>query len=62
MTGQKTLNKESGKVEGNLDFIDEEEEEKGIEGEIKPGEEANIVKIVTQNLVEKYSQDARVLR
>lgn len=38
----------------NLAFIDDDEEVKDVEGEIKHGEEANIVKIVAQNLVEKY--------
>ena len=47
-----------------LAFIDgdDDEELKDIEGEIKHGEEANLVKIVMSNLVEKYQSDAQVLK
>ena len=33
-----------------------------VQGEIKAGEEANIVKIVTANLIKKFGTDARVLK
>jgi roadblock/LC7 domain-containing protein len=33
-----------------------------VEGEIKKGEEANIVKIVALNLITKFSDDAKVLK
>ena len=40
------------KKEKDLEFIDnEEEQESDIEGEVKKGEEANIVKIVVDNLL-----------
>ena len=33
-----------------------------VEGEVKFGEEANLVKIVTKNIIEKYHSDAKVLK
>ncbi len=55
------------KKEAELAFIDEEDDEemaadKDIAGEVKKGEEANIVKIVVKNLLQKYQQDAKVLK
>ena len=47
---------------GELEFIDEDEEvEQDIEGEIKVGEENNIVKIVVKNLIEKFPENILVL-
>ena len=50
-------------------FVDEEDEDEEevkknneIAGEVKKGEEANIVNIVVRNLVQKYSDDAKVLK
>ena len=37
-----------------FDFIDEEDEQPDVEGEIKHGEEANLVKIVAQNIMGKF--------
>ena len=42
-------------------MADGKEEETAL-GEIKKGEEANIVNIVMKNLVNKYQKDARVLK
>jgi len=63
LTGKKTLN-ESGELvkSGELAFIDEEDQDANVEGEVKKGEEANIVKIVVQNLITKFSGDAKVLK
>ena len=50
-------------------FVDEEDEDEEevkknneIAGEVKKGEEANIVNIVVRNLVQKYPDDAKVLK
>ena len=59
LTGKKNLG-EGGKLveakDGDLEFIDEDVGAAGedVEGEVKKGEEANIVKIVVANLISKY--------
>ena len=49
-----------------FDFIDDEEEQmegikfeenENIEGEMRKGEEANLVKIVTANLIKKFARE-----
>ena len=51
------------KKEKELEFIDDEEDkESDIEGEVKRGEEGNIVKIVVENLLEKFPNDIILLR
>ena len=66
LAGHKQLGEKGELVSADkeqLAFIDEDESENdAIEGEIKAGEEANLVKIVVQNLVSRYSQDATVLK
>ena len=67
LTGKKNLG-EGGKLveakDGDLEFIDEDVGAAGedVEGEVKKGEEANIVKIVVANLISKYGQNAKVLK
>lgn len=51
--------------EKGLDFIDESDgdnDKDGQQGEIKPGEEENLVKIVVSNLVRKFGKDAILLK
>ena len=69
LSGKKLLNEKGELIEAStekLEFIDEEEdanmEENQVPGEINPGEEANIVKIVTKNLILKFGNDAKVLK
>ena len=67
LTGKKSLDQDGKLVESKdaeLAFIDEEDQDGSAnpEGEIKQGEEANIVKIVVANLISKYSQNAKVLK
>ena len=51
------------KKEKDLEFIDnEEEQESDIEGEVKKGEEANIVKIVVDNLLQKFPNNILLLK
>ena len=65
--------KAAGGKSGELDFIDEDdddsvadeevkEKKEEVDGEIKPGEEGNIVKIVVGNLIKKFGKDAQLLR
>ena len=58
LAGKKQLNEKgeiiNAEADGGLEFIDEdvkEDDQETIQGEVRPGEEANIVKIVTQNLI-----------
>ena len=58
LAGKKQLNEKgeiiSAEADGGLEFIDEDVKEydsEAIQGEVRHGEEANIVKIVTQNLI-----------
>ena len=65
LNGQSQFNAEGilSKKEKDLAFIDDEDEkEDDIEGEIKRGEESNIVKIVVQNLLEKFPDDIILLK
>ena len=69
LAGKKQLNEKgeiiNAEADGGLEFIDEdvkEEDQEAIQGEVRPGEEANIVKIVTQNLIKKFSTDAKTLK
>ena len=51
------------KKEKELEFIDSVGEyESDIEGEVKSGEEANIVKIVVENLLEKFPNNITLLK
>ena len=51
------------KKEKDLEFIDNDgENESDIEGEVKAGEEANIVKIVVDNLLEKFPNNITLLK
>ena len=51
------------KKEKELEFIDNVgESEPDIEGEVKSGEEANIVKIVVENLLEKFPNNITLLK
>ena len=51
------------KKEKELEFIDNVGEyESDIEGEVKSGEEANIVKIVVENLLEKFPNNITLLK
>ena len=63
--GQSKLNEDGqiSKKEKDLAFIDDEEgKEEDVEGEVKRGEEGNIVKIVVQNLLEKFPNDIVLLK
>ena len=57
LSGKSILNEKGELIEASkekLEFIDEEDEnmeEQQVPGEINPGEESNIVKIVTRNLI-----------
>ena len=65
LAGKKQLNDKGELIDAaaDLEFIDEDVgSEEAVEGEIKPGEEANIVNIVTRNVIEKFGTDAKVLR
>ncbi len=63
LTGTKKLNEQGELVEsGELAFIDEEDDQANVEGEVKKGEESNIVKIVAQSIIAKYGSDAKVLK
>ena len=44
-------------------FIDDEEEkDEDVEGEVKKGQEANLVVIVVKNLIEKFPNDIVLLK
>ena len=68
LSGKSILNEKGELIEASkekLEFIDEEDEnmeEQQVPGEINPGEESNIVKIVTRNLIQKFGTDAKVLK
>ena len=59
MQRRKVLN---GNKTKELDFVDDEARKEEIEGEIKPGEESNIVKIVVKSLLEKFPTNILVQR
>jgi hypothetical protein len=46
----------------DLNFVEGDEDAQEVEGEIKPGEESNIVKIVVKSLLEKFPTNILVLR
>ena len=65
LQGQQIINQDGTviKKDKDLEFIDDEEaQESDIEGEVKKGEEANIVKIVVDNLLEKFPNDITLLK
>lgn len=43
-------------------FVDEEDLSKNIEGEIRAGEESNLVRIVVSNLMERFPENILVLK
>lgn len=63
MQRRKVLNGIDGKPKKDqLDFVDEEDARPDIEGEIKAGEEGNLVRIVVKNLLERFPENILVLR
>lgn len=63
MQRRKVLNGIDGKAKkDSLDFVDEEEAREDIEGEVKAGEEGNLVRIVVQNLLERFPENILVLK
>ncbi len=63
LTGTKKLNEQGELVEsGELAFIDEDDDSANVEGEVKKGEESNIVQIVAQSIITKFGSDAKVLK
>ena len=60
---RKVLNGIDGKAKNSeLDFVDEEDLSKHIEGEIRAGEESNLVRIVVSNLMERFPENILVLK
>ncbi|MFN9898596.1 MAG: hypothetical protein ACK55Z_07345 [bacterium] len=63
MQRRKVLNGIDGKAKkSELDFVDEEDLSKNIEGEIRAGEESNLVRIVVSNLMERFPENILVLK
>jgi hypothetical protein len=63
MQRRKVLNGIDGQAKKDtLDFVDEEDARQDIEGEVKAGEEGNLVKIVVQNLLERFPENILVLK
>lgn len=63
MQRRKVLNGMDGQTKkSELDFVDEDDMRDNVEGEVKSGEESNLVRIVVNNLMEKFPENILVLK